>query len=35
LAIISGMSKTQSAIVVVGWWVIGLLLMTGVAAAFS
>jgi len=35
IAIISGKSKTQAAILVVGWWVVGLLLSAGVAAAFS
>lgn len=33
LAIISRKSKGQAAIVAVGWWLIGLLLMTGMAAA--
>lgn len=33
LAIISRKSKGQAAIIAVGWWLIGLLLMTGMAAA--
>jgi hypothetical protein len=35
MAIISRKSKGQAAIIVVGWWVIGLLVSTGFAAAFS
>jgi hypothetical protein len=35
MAIISRKSIAQSAAVVVGWWVVGLLLLTGVTALFS
>jgi hypothetical protein len=35
MAIISKKSMGQAAAVVVGWWVLGMLVMTGVAAAFS
>jgi hypothetical protein len=35
MAIISRKSIGQSAAVVVGWWFVGLLLLTGVAAAFG
>ena len=35
MAIISGKSKAQSATIVVGWWVLMLLITTGIAAAFS
>jgi hypothetical protein len=35
LSIISGKSKGQAAIVVVGWWVFFLVVITGVTAAFS
>jgi hypothetical protein len=33
LSIISKKSKGQAAIVAVGWWLIGLLILTGVTAA--
>jgi len=33
LSIISGKSKGQAAIVAVGWWLVGLLLLTGITAA--
>jgi Yip1 domain len=35
MAIISKKSMGQAAAVVVGWWVIGMLLLTGISAAFS
>ncbi|MGA7158192.1 MAG: YIP1 family protein [Acidobacteriaceae bacterium] len=35
MAIISKKTKTQSAIIVVGWWLLGLIVSAGVAAAFS
>jgi len=35
MAIISGKSKMQSAVIVVGWWVVGWLLSVGMAAVFS
>jgi len=35
MAIISNKSKMQSAVVVVGWWVVGWLMSIGIAAAFS
>jgi len=35
MAIISRKSKGAAAAIVVGWWVIGLLISTGIAAAFS
>jgi hypothetical protein len=35
MSIISKKTMGQAAAVVVGWWLLGLLLLTGVAAAFG
>jgi hypothetical protein len=35
MAIISGKKIGSSAMIVVGWWVVGMLLLTGIAAAFG
>jgi hypothetical protein len=35
MAIISKKSNAQAAMIVVGWWVVGLIVSTGIAAAFS